>query len=263
MTTRCVYGPLSLSVERAQHTRGYEQTRNRRGEARAARERRSSLAAGSLPLGSMTSPCRRRALLRARVYSPLVPLLPVRRTIASPPLDRCPTPSRRSPPPGRSPLPPLSTFESQHVDVRRERRRQLEVGSVTTFHRRVFTARRGEFERGWRGGGAVGRRARRWGTPLRVSPMGEWAPAWWGGRREWGEGMEAPLLVLFSFFLVSPSFVVPVSFSTPMHPCSASLLLPLLLPLIEGGDAYLHSRQPHTGFTGTVYPLERCNVLSS
>lgn len=43
---------------------------------------------------------------------------------------------------------------------------------------------------------------------------------------------------------------------------SASLLLPLY-SLIRGGDAHLHSRQPHTGFTSTVYPLERCNALSS
>ena len=79
------------------------------------------------------------------------------------------------------------------------------------------------------------------------------------------KGMEAPLLVLLSFFLVSPSlFAVHVSFSTPMHtPALPSLLLPLC-PLIRGwGRAYLHSRQPHTGFTGTVYPLERCNALSS
>lgn len=56
------------------------------------------------------------------------------------------------------------------------------------------------------------------GAPLHVSPMGEWAPTRWGGHKEWGEGMEAPLLVLLSFFPVSPFlFVVPVSFSTPMH----------------------------------------------
>lgn len=61
-------------------------TETRRQSARARRERRSTLAAGSLPLGSTTSPRRRRALLRsppfplpspaARIVHPLPPSLP-------------------------------------------------------------------------------------------------------------------------------------------------------------------------------------------
>lgn len=124
-----------------------------------------------------------------------------------------------------------------------------------------------------------GESMRWWGTPFYTPPV---VNEYIGGEtREWGEGVEAPLLLCcfrpssFSFLRL----VVPISFSTPMHPClrilflSASLLLlvyfsaaSLLLPLyslIRGGDAHLHSRQPHTGFTSTVYPLERCNALSS
>lgn len=70
-----------------------------------------------------------------------------------------------------------------------------------------------------------------WGTPFYTPPV---VNEYIGGEtREWGEGVEAPLLLCcfrpssFSFLRL----VIPISFSTPKHPClrilflSASLLL--------------------------------------
>ena len=115
-----MYG-VSLSVAGTAHTRlrtNAEQTRRGQG---SARERRSSLAAGSLPLGSMTSPCRRRALLRLRLL-PTRPPSPHQSLAPLPPPRRPAPPLRRLPPSSRSFAPPASPASLPRAPARARRR---------------------------------------------------------------------------------------------------------------------------------------------